>query len=167
MTDQSSATLAIAIMGAPNTPDGQLLPIAQSRAETAVALYSRLGGPDIILTGGCGAHFNTSDKPHWHHLKSFLLKHDVRPDSIVECLDTRHTLDDIAMIAALPNLHRYAAILLITSDFHVARVSLLANRLLRHPYCVCAARTPPSEAYSDLIDGEYRRFTRLLLGREE
>jgi uncharacterized SAM-binding protein YcdF (DUF218 family) len=167
MTDQSTSTVAIAIMGAPNTPDGHLLPIAQSRAETAIALYSRLGGADIILTGGFGPHFNTSDKPHWHYLKSFLLNHHIKPGSIVECLDTRHTLDDIATLAALPNLHRYIAILLVTSDFHVGRVSLLANRLLRRPHCVFAAMTPPSEAYGDLIDGEYRRLTSLLLGKEQ
>jgi uncharacterized SAM-binding protein YcdF (DUF218 family) len=160
--------IAIVILGAPNTADGRLLPVALSRAETAVDLHMRLlGGADFILTGGFGAHFNSSDRPHWHYLKDFLIEHHVNPESIVACLDTGNTLDDIAKVAALPRLDRYAEILLVTSDFHVGRVSLLANRLLRHPHCVIAARTPPSEPYADLVDGEYRRIRQLLLGGED
>jgi uncharacterized SAM-binding protein YcdF (DUF218 family) len=163
---RETSSLLLAVLGAPNTADGRLLPIAEGRAALAAVLYHRFGRPDMVLTGGFGSHFNTSDAPHWHYLKSFLLARQVAETSIIDGIDTRHTLDDIAMLAVRPYLRDYDTIGLVTSDFHVARVTLLAVRLLRRPYCVFPARTPPSEPYDQLLEGEFTRLVHLL-GEEE
>jgi hypothetical protein len=113
---------------------------------------------------GFGAHFNVSDAPYWQYLKSLLLERQVEEASIIDSIDTRHTLDDIAMLAVRPYIRRYDTIGLVTSDFHVARVSLLATRLLQRPHCIFPARTPPYESYVELLNGEFERLIQLLGG---
>ena len=80
----------ILVLGSPNEPDGTLSQMAQGRIEICQKLY-KSGACKIVLTGGFGPHFNTTDKPHAHYLKQNLLNENIcenlYSDDSDECLN--------------------------------------------------------------------------------
>ena len=159
---QIPSRILLILLGAPNTDDGILLPVALSRCELVCKLYATLSQPDIVLTGGYGDHFNRTNRPHWSYLKENLLAHAVSPSSIIDTIDTRHTIDDISMLAVQSYVKQYSSLIFVTSDFHVCRVGILACRLVRVEYSVIGARTPPIVNYDELLAGEFERLGKML-----
>lgn len=55
----------ILLLGAPNDDFGNLSKIALDRADCAFGIYSNNESIQLLCTGGCGKHFNTTNKPHF------------------------------------------------------------------------------------------------------
>lgn len=63
----------IIVLGSPNSNEGVLSEMVKSRVEVCLSLFEK-NNTGIVLTGGYGAHFNTTGKPHAFYLKEALLK---------------------------------------------------------------------------------------------
>ena len=117
----------IVILGAPNGDDGQLSLMAQGRVVLGYRLYRerQAAGWRFLLTGGFGEHFNRTALPHAYYLQQWLLVQGVPADDIVEFVLSRHTGEDARL--ALPIVERQGVrqLLLVTSDFHLARVEFI------------------------------------------
>jgi uncharacterized SAM-binding protein YcdF (DUF218 family) len=116
----------LVVLGAPNDPTGKLSPTALSRVEMAARLYKEYGCPTILLTGGFGSHFNISDAPHWSHLERYLLGMGIPKTAILKGIDSTNTYDDITMLRLALQDMDASVLIIVTSDFHIPRASLLA-----------------------------------------
>lgn len=116
----------IVVFGAPNDDSGRLSEIALSRCRLALDFYRSYQRP-LLPTGGWGRHFNTAPRPHHEYMTAWFANHGVRADHLLAGLDSGNTFDDVVLTAeVLRGLG--AAGLVVTSDFHVDRASLLFER---------------------------------------
>ncbi|ULT24474.1 YdcF family protein [Sphingobacterium sp. E70] len=72
----------IIVLGAPNDARGNLSQIAQDRLNCAYNLYQANGSFRIVCTGGFGAHFNPTEKPHYFYAQKFLIEKGI-PDHAI------------------------------------------------------------------------------------
>ena len=121
----------VVILGSPNDAAGVLSPMGQGRVELGRQTYlaRRDQGWRLLLTGGFGAHFNTTDKPHAFHARAVLLAAGVPADHIVEFAESRNTVDDA--LTARPIVDRYCVprLIVVSSDFHLARASFIFSEV--------------------------------------
>lgn len=119
----------IVVLGAPNDDRGNLLPVAAGRAQAALLQYRQEPTARLVLTGGFGAHFNNTARPHFEYVEDYLQSRGVPESAILGRLPTANTIEDAEACAEL--LRRYARPLqlrVVTSDFHLARARLLFQR---------------------------------------
>lgn len=117
----------ILILGAPNDIDGNLSITAIDRLNTAYELYQKDKNVSFLCSGGFGEHFNTSDLPHAHYAKAYLIKRGVSEQHFLPHLITSNTVDDFRK--AMPVLEEVnpEVTYVVTSDFHVARAKMIFN----------------------------------------
>jgi uncharacterized SAM-binding protein YcdF (DUF218 family) len=143
----------VVILGSPNDGAGNLSEMGQGRVELGRQTYlgRRDQGWRLLLTGGHGAHFNTTAWPHAHHARAVLLAAGVPADHIVEYAESRNTVDDA--LCARPIVEKYGVprLIVVTSDFHLARAAYVFSevfpdrqlQLLGAPYL--ATRSPAEQ----------------------
>jgi uncharacterized SAM-binding protein YcdF (DUF218 family) len=119
-------------LGAPNDSQGMLSPIARGRAQAAIREYRRRPGCKIIVTGGFGRHFNTTDQPHAHHVMRFLLERGVAPEDMVGVSDSASTVDDARLSMPVVDRFEVRALCVVTSDFHQERAGLIFRAFYPH-----------------------------------
>lgn len=118
----------IVVLGSPNSEDGELYSIAKERCELALAEYAKRSGWKLLLTGGYGSHFNTTDQPHAAYLKRYLVKRGVPGQAIVEFAESTNTLQDASYSKPIVLKYRVPAIVVVTSDYHVDRARYVFER---------------------------------------
>lgn len=114
----------ILVLGSPNSATGELSPMAVSRLQLCLQLYST-EPRKIVLTGGFGTHFNTSDKPHAYYLKQALLNAAVSADNILALVESSHSVDDATLSKWIINEYNPEEITIVTSDYHLARAHVI------------------------------------------
>ncbi|MBK1896408.1 YdcF family protein [Chryseobacterium paridis] len=117
----------ILILGAPNDLNGNLSTTAIDRLNAAYELYRKDKKISFLCSGGFGEHFNTSDLPHAHYAKQYLIKMGAIENDFLPHLITSNTVDDFRK--AIPVLVEVnpEVIYIVTSDFHVARAKMIFN----------------------------------------
>ncbi|MFA6561501.1 MAG: YdcF family protein [Verrucomicrobiia bacterium] len=121
-----SATLtAIVVLGAPNDERGVLSSIAKERCDQALKEYRKHPECKILPTGGWGAHFNTTTKPHGHYLRECLTAQGIPGEAFVECAESANTIEDAKLCRPIVARHGFTKLIVVTSDFHVARTRFL------------------------------------------
>jgi vancomycin permeability regulator SanA len=117
----------VVILGSPNDQEGNLSEMGQGRVACGLQEYlsRRDAGWKILLTGGFGEHFNTTDKPNAYYAKQILLENGLQESEIVEFAESRDTVDDA--LQARPIVERYnaSALVVVSSDFHIDRVRFI------------------------------------------
>ncbi|CAN5523257.1 hypothetical protein BH10CHL1_BH10CHL1_40460 [soil metagenome] len=121
----------IVILGSPNDAQGNLSPMGQQRVAKGYAEYLRLrpDGWKILLTGGYGAHFNTTNKPHAFYAQQLLLAWGVASIDIVEFAESRHTQEDAVLSRPIVAHYGVQNLLVVTSDFHMARTEFIFTKI--------------------------------------
>ncbi|GLU52093.1 YdcF family protein [Dyadobacter frigoris] len=114
----------ILVLGSPNEPDGTLSEMAKSRLTVCQKLYVS-GTYKIVLTGGFGQHFNTSDKPHAYYLKQNLLSKNIREEDIIGLTESRHSVEDATLSKWIITQYKPEKIIIVTSDYHFDRAKLI------------------------------------------
>lgn len=120
------------------------------RLTRALALYrTRPTGTHLVVTGGFGAHFNTTRRPHWFYARAWLRRHGVADEVFLGFPESTNTPDDARLSADLLARFPAAAVTLVTSDFHLARARYLFQRHLgrrrfRTATSPCLARFAPA-----------------------
>lgn len=112
------------VLGSPNSPEGHLSEMAISRLEACCQLYS-VEKASIVLTGGFGAHFNTSDKPHAYYLREQLLAGGIPPEAILGLVDSANTVQDATLSKWILAQYNPDEVVVITSDYHVPRARVV------------------------------------------
>jgi len=119
----------LVVLGSPNSPSGELSDISISRLDYCLDLYS--AGKLILCTGGWGEHFNISDEAHAVYSKRYLMENGVSENDFLDLALSKNTVDDAIKVKdILSKLDDYNATL-ITSDFHLERVKLIFEEILK------------------------------------
>jgi len=121
---------AIVVLGSPNDKDGNLLPIAISRAETALTEYKNNENYKVLCTGGFGKQFNLTNIPHGQYLQEFLISKGVPSSSFIEIALSSFTLQDATLSKSILEQHSITRCILVTSEFHMERAKLVFNQVL-------------------------------------
>ncbi len=109
------------MLGSPNDEHGNLHSLALERCRRALRL--RRDNPDwsLLLTGGFGAHFNTTDRPHAFYLRRWLEQNGVPTSAFLPFAASRNTLADASLAKPIVLATRAPVAVVVTSDFHVDR----------------------------------------------
>jgi uncharacterized SAM-binding protein YcdF (DUF218 family) len=121
----------VVLLGSPNSDQGELYSVAQDRCKRAILEYRRRPGWKILPTGGFGAHFNTTDKPHAHYLKEYLIAHGIPDSDILEFALSRNTIEDATLSYPIITKHGVDRALVVTSDYHGDRARYVFQREYR------------------------------------
>ena len=121
----NEVTTAIIVLGAPNDENGNLSSIALERCEQALKEYQRDPQARILPTGGWGPHFNTTGKPHGHYVREHLKACGIPDAAFVECAESSNTIEDAKLCRPIVTRHGFRKLIVVTSDFHVARARFL------------------------------------------
>jgi uncharacterized SAM-binding protein YcdF (DUF218 family) len=118
----------IVLLGSPNSDQGELYSVAQGRCERAILEYHRHPGWKILPTGGFGAHFNTTNKPHAHYLKEYLVAHGIPEEDILKFAASRNTVEDATLSYPIVKRHGVGRAIVVTSDYHGDRARYVFGR---------------------------------------
>ena len=122
----------VVILGSPNDALGKLTEMGQRRVTKGYTAYlqRRAFGWKILLTGGFGAHFNTTAKPHAYYAQQLLLAWGVPAADIVEFAESRHTVEDGTLTRQIVERYGVKNLLIVSSDFHMPRVQFIFKNIL-------------------------------------
>lgn len=120
---------AIVVLGSPNSPEGELFLMAKKRLDKCYEAYLS-NKYAIILTGGFGLHFNTSNYPHHHLTKQYLIQKGVNNQDIIAFLDSSNTVQDATMLLPILAQNPIEHLIIITSDYHRERVEFIFQSVL-------------------------------------
>lgn len=118
----------IVVLGSPNDAQGQLSSIARERCEQAWREFQAHPDYRVLPTGGWGEHFNTTDKPHGHYTRQELIRLGVPETAFLACALSSHTGEDATLSRPILDQHPDAELIVVTSDFHAARVLFVFRR---------------------------------------
>ena len=117
------------VLGAENSDQGVLGIISKSRLDVCLGLYKE--GDVVLCTGGWGDHFNTTTIAHAFYAQEYLIKRGVLKSDLLNPTLSSNTVDDaVKLKEALENI-KNCELILITSDFHMERVQLIFNEILK------------------------------------
>ena len=118
----------IIVLGSPNDEHGKLQSIAVERCERALRLHRDNPGWALLLTGGFGAHFNTTDRPHAHYVRQWLQGHGVPARAFLPFAESRNTREDASLAKPVAVAAGANVAAVITSDFHMDRARFIFER---------------------------------------
>lgn len=116
------------VLGAPNSPSGELGEISISRLDCCLALYSK--GKKILCTGGWGEHFNTSEDAHATHAKKYLIEKGVLESDFLDFALSSNTVEDAVKVKEIISGIDSPHLIVITSVYHYERVKLIFQEVL-------------------------------------
>jgi len=105
---------------------------AVARCARAAEVYKELApGNEVMVlpTGAFGAHFNTSEHPHFYYLRNELIRLGVPPENILPGTVTSNTVQDGTEAWYRFKNGGYHRLVAVTSDYHTARVAFILGRL--------------------------------------
>jgi hypothetical protein len=120
----------VAVLGAPNDDAGRLSRVAMDRCAAAVDLCRRSPGTELVLCGGFGAHFNTTDVPHWRHCAAWLAGRPGYQPRIAGGVESRHTYEDVLLLRELVRSLRPRRVTVVTSRYHADRAGFVLDLVL-------------------------------------
>lgn len=121
-----------AILGAGNDEEGIIDSDGVQRCDLAVEMLANNKNAKLILCGGFGGHFNTTDKQHHQYLKAYIESNLNNIEQyILGYIDSYNTIGDIEGINnQLQPLNCNIRLVIITNDYHVLRASILAKKII-------------------------------------
>jgi vancomycin permeability regulator SanA len=119
----------VIVLGSPNSPTGELGDLSLERLNCCKALYKK--GDLILCTGGWGTHFNTSSYSHASLAKSYLVAKGISEEVFLKFALSQNTVDDAVKVKETLKTIENCNLTIITSDFHLERVTLIFNEILK------------------------------------
>lgn len=115
----------IILLGAPNDDTGKLSSLAVERCRRALLEYRANPGYAILPTGGFGEHFNKTARPHAFYTRRYLLERSVPEQDILGPVYSSFTKEDPSLSKPIIVSYGVRNVVVVTSDFHVARAKLI------------------------------------------
>ena len=129
--------------------------IARSRVEAARLLSTLVDSVRLMVTGGFGAHFNTSEWPHRELVHGALASLNVEFDPLLPgSLESGNTIEDMFLIGELLERERIDSCFIITSTFHVSRCQVIFDCICSERTAVFVAARDPDDLSEDLLRHE-------------
>lgn len=123
----------ILVLGSPNDEQGNLSQIALDRLRCAYHIYQANPNFKIVCTGGFGAHFNTTDQPHYFYAYQFLMERGIPEQALEEGVLSTNTITDFELAKEFVWLEQPDVFIVVTSDFHMERAQILYKRYINYP----------------------------------
>ena len=120
----------IVVLGSPNFPDGTLGPIALDRLQGCLSIFNPQKHK-ILCTGGFGTHFNTSPIAHANYLMDFLIQKGVPSTAFLPLALSSNTVEDAVMSKSILIKTEFKDLVIMTSEYHVARVKFIFTEILK------------------------------------
>ncbi|MFZ4263372.1 YdcF family protein [Sphingobacterium sp. HJSM2_6] len=120
----------ILVLGSTNDEKGNLSVMAQDRLTCAWQLAKENPTIKVICTGGFGERFNPTLKAHSEYGKQFLIGLGLKNEQFLPYSLSTNTIEDFKLALPILHTHNPDCLIIISSDFHMARVKLLAERIL-------------------------------------
>ncbi|PIN87421.1 hypothetical protein COV12_03935 [Candidatus Woesearchaeota archaeon CG10_big_fil_rev_8_21_14_0_10_32_24] len=117
------------ILGHMNDDQGRLSSISKERLDLGVNKLEK--GYKIIITGAFGEGFNRTNKMHALYSKDYLLKKGVTKNCFLKIAKSTHTIEDALFSHVIVGRYRPENIIVVTSDFHMARVKFIFNKVFK------------------------------------
>jgi uncharacterized SAM-binding protein YcdF (DUF218 family) len=118
----------IIVLGSPNDSQGNLYSVGLERCEGAWQFYCTHPHWKLLLTGGFGAHFNTTDRPHAVYLQRRLRELGVPEEAFLPWAESRNTLEDASLSKPIVQATGARRAAVVTSDYHLERARLVFQR---------------------------------------
>ncbi len=119
------------LLGNRNDAEGNLSPIAESRADKAIDLLNADAGLKVIPTGAFGDIFNTSYRPQGAILTNYLIKKGIDESRILPFTHSSSTVEDAyEVLKLLTEITTINKVIVITSEFHMRRTKYIFSRVL-------------------------------------
>ncbi|SNY95007.1 YdcF family protein [Flagellimonas pacifica] len=151
------------VLGSPNSVSGELSSISKSRLDCCADLFKKKSL--VLCTGGWGPNFNTAKHPHAHYAKAYLMKKGVQGNAFLEFALSENTVDDaVKAKSILSKLKNELSLTIITSGYHLERVRLVFNEILKG-YAITFVGVPcklDKEEYSVLLAHEKKAIASIL-----
>lgn len=153
-------------LGAPNDTAGNLSTIAQNRLDAVLQIHRYNPQFQIACTGGKGAHFNEAPHPHYYYSHRYLLAHGISQAALTTSVDSVNTVDDFVQAKSLIYSLAPDILWVVTSDFHVARATLIQAQQVNYPHTIFwgAPTTLPAAELQALHAHEQKAIARLQAG---
>lgn len=122
----------IIVLGSMNDQEGNLSPNSKNRNDRAILELKKHPDYKILLTGGFGKHFNTTDTPHYVYAKKYLLSKGINEDNIIEeMVESGNTAEDAYL--SMPILEKYKPekVFISTSNFHLPKTKFIFEKVLK------------------------------------
>jgi uncharacterized SAM-binding protein YcdF (DUF218 family) len=118
----------IIVLGSPNDEQGNLHGAGLERCACARQLHTENPDWKLLLTGGFGAHFNTTGRPHAFYLRRWLCEHGVPATAFLPFAESRNTLEDAALARPIVLAAGARDVTVVTSDYHLERARFIFER---------------------------------------
>jgi len=150
------------ILGAPNSPSGILSSIAKNRLDVCFKLF--MENDFVLCTGSWGEHFNTSSHPHAYHSKKYLLEKGMSSTCFLEPALSNNTVDDAVKVKEIISNYPNSKLIIITSDFHVDRATLIFNEILKNHRIefVGAENSLPNDQLKKIVEHEKKSIQKII-----
>ncbi len=154
----------IIVLGSNNTDQGILSPIAKSRAAKAYEFWSSNQHFKFLLTGGFGAHFNQTEKPHGIYVKDYLMSLGLPSSKVIGIVESFNTIEDAFLASIALEGVIIDQLVVSTSDFHIRRARLIFEKVFPNLRMKFLSSTPPvSEAQKKKLETHENISIRRLL----
>lgn len=117
----------IIILGSPNDEHGNLSSISKERCYEGIKYFNKNPKSKVLCTGGFGDHFNATEIAHGEYAKQFLISHGIPEEAILDVAESSFTIEDATKSIKILEKIEYDKMILITSDYHMKRASLIFN----------------------------------------
>ncbi len=121
----------IVVLGSPNSDKGNLYSIATERCRQALKEWQKHKHYKLLLTGGYGSHFNTTEKPHASYLKSHLISLGIPGAAFIEFAESKNTLEDASLSKPIVLKYNPKEMIVVTSDYHHQRAAYIFNHTFK------------------------------------
>lgn len=126
----AEASGILILLGAPNDHEGHLSTIARERCDRVVLEHASRPAWDILPTGGFGKHDNEAVEPHYAFSTRYLIERGITGACILEGVASANTFEDAQLTADRLRPDPPPNVIVVTSDFHVPRATILFQRVL-------------------------------------
>ncbi|PPC89572.1 MAG: hypothetical protein CTY34_10930 [Methylobacter sp.] len=121
----------IMVLGSTINSEGNLSDIAISRLEKCIEIVKNKSNYSIILTGGFGSHFNTSNRMYSLYAYEYLVNNGIDSDRISALIPSVDTVEDATISYRVIKYLKPLRITIITSDFHQERVKYIFGKVYK------------------------------------
>ena len=154
----------IIVLGSSNTKQGVLSPMAKSRAAKAYEFWLSNQDFKFLLTGGFGAHFNQTDKPHGAYVQDYLVSLGLPSSEVLGIVESFNTIEDAFLSSIAMEGLILRQLVVSTSDFHVRRARLIFEKVFPDHKLQFISSTPPvSTTQKERLEGHENISIRRLL----
>lgn len=123
----------IVVLGSPNSNDGELGSIAETRLEHCLDIYTK--DMLILCTGGWGEHFNTTKIAHAVYARNYLIHRGIPAEAFLKDALSNNSVDDAVKVRQVILAMTDVKLTVITSDFHLDRIKLIFTEILKDYPC--------------------------------